>query len=72
VLEGRAGRIMGVEVKAAATVKEEDFAGLRKLERAAGDRFVYGVVFYAGEQSLPFGEGLAAVPIRALWEAPAG
>ncbi|HPK01933.1 MAG TPA: ATP-binding protein [Candidatus Sumerlaeota bacterium] len=72
VLEGRAGRIVGVEVKAAATVKEEDFAGLRKLERAAGDRFVYGVVFYDGEQSLPFGEGLAAVPIRALWEAPAG
>lgn len=68
VLE-RAGRALaGVEVKASATVTASDFRGLRKLREAAGDRFAAGVVLYDGEASVGFGEGLFAVPIRALWE----
>lgn len=70
VLE-RAGRhLAGVEVKAAATVRSSDFRGLRKLQEAVGDRLVAGVVLYDGEEVLPFGERLWAVPIRRLWEAP--
>jgi hypothetical protein len=60
--------VVGVEVKAAATVTEADFRGLRKLKEAAGKRFAGGVVLYDGETSLGFGDGLYAVPIRALWE----
>lgn len=67
VVENHEGRIVGVEVKAAATVGRKDFAGLTKLAAAAGDRFAGGVVLYDGEQSLPFGEGKRAVPISALW-----
>lgn len=68
VLE-RGGRVLaGVEVKAAATVTAADFRGLRKLREAAGKRFAAGVVLYDGEASVGFGEGLYAVPIRALWE----
>lgn len=55
-------------MKAAATVTAADFRGLRKLRDAAGKRFVVGVVLYDGEASVGFGEGLFAVPIRALWE----
>ncbi len=45
-----------------------DFRGLRKLREAAGKRFAIGVVLYDGEASVSFGDGLYAVPIRALWE----
>lgn len=69
VLERGARAIAGVEVKAAATVGPGDFRGLRKLRDAVGDRFTAGVVFYDGETSLPFGDRLHALPIRALWEA---
>ena len=68
VLERGGRALAGVEVKAAATVTAADFRGLRKLREAAGKRFVVGVVLYDGEASLGFGEGLFAVPIRALWE----
>lgn len=68
VLEGSGGRVVGVEVKAGATVVGRDFAGLRKLQGALGDRFTCGVLLYDGEASAPFGDRLFAVPIRALWE----
>jgi predicted AAA+ superfamily ATPase len=34
---------------------------------AARDRFHRGVVLYCGGETVPFGEGLWAVPIGALW-----
>ncbi len=65
----RGGReLAGVEIKIAATVNAADFHGLRKLRAATGKRFRAGVVLYDGEASVGFGEGLYAVPIRALWE----
>lgn len=69
VVVERGGReLAGIEVKAAATVSAADFRGLRRLRDAAGKRFVAGVVLYDGDASVGFGEGLFAVPIRALWE----
>ena len=68
VLETGGQRVAGVEVKAAATVTASDFRGLRKLKQAAAQRFSGGVVLYDGEATMPFGEGLYAVPIRYLWE----
>jgi len=69
VLESRGQRLAGVEVKAAATVTAADFRGLRKLKESIGNHFALGVVLYDGEVTVPFGEGLFAVPIRTLWEA---
>jgi len=69
VLEKGTRQIAGVEVKAAATVTNSDFRGLRKLASAAQNRFVAGVVLYDGEHSVSFGDSLYAVPIRRLWEA---
>jgi len=68
VVERGAGALAGVEVKAAATVTDVDFRGLRKLKQSAGKRFVKGIVLYDGEIIASFGEGLYAVPIRRLWE----
>jgi uncharacterized protein len=67
VLE-RGTHLAGIEVKASATVTGADFRGLRKLADAAGKRFAAGLVLYDGEASVGFGDGLYAVPIRALWE----
>jgi len=68
VLEKGARGVAGVEVKAGATVRDEDFRGLRKLKRATGTRFVAGVVLYDGETCAPFGDRLFAVSIRTLWQ----
>lgn len=70
VLERRGRQSAGVEAKAAATVTQADFRGLRKLAAAAGQRFAAGVVLYDGETGVSFGDGLYAVPVRTLWEAP--
>jgi predicted AAA+ superfamily ATPase len=69
VVVERSGReVAGIEVKTAASVDSGDFRGLRRLKEAAGRRFVAGAVLYDGERSASFGDGLFAVPIRALWE----
>ncbi len=67
VLETPDGRIVGIEVKAGATVRSEDLTGLRNLEAVAGERFVAGYVLYTGKQTLPYGPRLRAVPMDALW-----
>ncbi|MGH8801142.1 MAG: ATP-binding protein, partial [Casimicrobiaceae bacterium] len=68
VLEQGQSAVAGVEVKAAATVMEGDFRGLRKLRDAARKRFTSGVVLYDGSATISFGDRLYAVPLRALWE----
>lgn len=66
VLE-RGARLVGIEVKAAATVKPADFAGLRRLREAAGDAFSCGVVLHDGDRIQRVGDGLFAVPVSQLW-----
>ncbi len=67
VIETPDGRIVGIEIKAGATVRSEDTSGLRHLANLAGDRFVAGLVLYTGQQTLPFGDRIRAVPLDALW-----
>lgn len=67
VLERAAGQIVGVEVKAAATVTRGDFKGLDALRSLAGARFIRGVVLHTGTELVPFGPQMWAVPIRAMW-----
>lgn len=69
IVERPSGEIVGIEVKAGATVRASDFRGLAHLRERIGPRLIAGVVLYAGEQTLPFGEGLWALPLSALWEA---
>ena len=69
VIEDRAGRIVGIEVRASATPTQSDFAGLRALQSLAGDRFVRGIVLHLGAAALPFGDTLEAAPLSSLWTA---
>jgi hypothetical protein len=67
VIENAAGMLVAIEVKAAATVKEGDLKGLRKLASLAGDQFKLGVLLYDGEETMPLGNGIWAAPIASLW-----
>ncbi len=67
VVENAAGYVVGVEVKASATVTAQDLRGLRKLSAVAGDRFKMGVILYDGTETLPLGHGIWAAPISTLW-----
>lgn len=67
VLEHASGEVIGLEVKAAETVRGDDFRGLRHLADRLGARFRAGFVLYTGEQSLSFGERLRALPMSSLW-----
>ena len=67
LLEDAAGRLVGIEVKASGTASASDFKGLKALAEATGSRFLRGVVLYSGNQTVPFGERLHALPLSALW-----
>jgi predicted AAA+ superfamily ATPase len=67
VLEGRGGRLVGVEMKTAATPAQEDFRGLEELRESRGGEFVAGILLYCGEQTIPFGDRLWALPVASLW-----
>jgi uncharacterized protein len=67
VLEAPSGEVIACEVKAAETVRSDDFRGIQRLARRLGDQLTAGIVLYAGGQALPFGERLRAWPISALW-----
>jgi uncharacterized protein len=68
VLETPDGRIVAIEAKAGATIRAEDLAGLRHLAQRLGSRFVAGYILYTGQQTLPFGDRLRALPVDALWQ----
>jgi len=68
VLEDRRGRVVGIEVKASATVRPQDLRGLRQLQAAVGDKFVQGLVLHDHDQITPFDEKLHAGPVSLLWQ----
>jgi predicted AAA+ superfamily ATPase len=67
VIESAAGQLVGVEVKAAATVKENDLRGLKKLAGLTGSQFKMGVLLYDGSETMPLGDGIWAAPLSSLW-----
>jgi predicted AAA+ superfamily ATPase len=69
VLENAAGELVGIEVKAGATVGKNDFRGLEMLSEAAAKKFIRGLILYTGTELVPFAENLHAVPIGNLWTA---
>ena len=71
VLEQNDGKIIGLEIKASASVSIHDFKGLKALADYAGDKFRYGALFYTGKDILPFTQGknvFYALPVGLLFE----
>ena len=67
VVENEQGALVGIEVKASATVHASDFKGMRKLLDICGDDLKLGLVLYDGTKIVPFGDRLFAAPISCLW-----
>lgn len=68
VLESRHGDVVAIGVKASSTVSPADFAGMRHLASRLGKRLVLGLVLHTGQQTVPFGPIMRAMPISALWQ----
>lgn len=66
IAEDEAGRVVGIEVKGSATVRNSDFTGLKRMS-AAVKEFVAGVVLYDGSEPLSFGDKMWALPLASLW-----
>lgn len=67
VVENEASDVVGVEVKAGASIVPADLSGLRRLAEATADKFRAGVILYDGVETVSFGGGLWAVPFATLW-----
>jgi uncharacterized protein len=67
IVEFADGRIVAIEVKAAATVTRSDARHLIWLRDQLGQRLVCGLVLHAGPHSYPLDERIHAAPICSLW-----
>jgi len=64
IVEDEHGALIGIEVKASATVHASDFKGMRKLLDTCGDGLKLGLVLYDGTKVFPFGD--ASSPLLCL------
>lgn len=67
VLENRRGECVGIEIKASATLGSRDFTGLKTFAELAGKPFIRGILLYMGDEVIPFGQNLVALPMGALF-----
>ena len=67
VLERPSGSIVGIEVKASATVHPQDFRGLQNLADRTGQRFACGILLHNGNRIQQFAPKFYAMPFNALW-----
>jgi uncharacterized protein len=67
VLEAQSGDLAAIEVKARASIRENDWRVMRKLRDNRPDHFKAGIVLYSGRQTIPLGDRLWAVPLSGLW-----
>lgn len=68
LVEREDGALLGVEVKASSTVQGDDFKHLKWFQKNLAQKEFAGVVLYAGEDVMSFGEGMWAVPVGVFWE----
>jgi len=67
LLEDSAGRVAGVEIKLSESISRGDLKGLISLREQLGDRFTRGVIVYLGDQVIPFGDKLEALPLSVVF-----
>ena len=69
LLQNSRGDILGIEVKAGSGIAPKEDARHLKFFRdnLAKEKSFTGVVLYTGEDTLPLGEKIFAVPLACLW-----
>lgn len=69
ILESGDGRVVGIEVKASASVNAHDARHLATLRDKLGERFVGGFLLHTGQTVASFGDRITAAPIDVIWTA---
>jgi predicted AAA+ superfamily ATPase len=67
LIETAGGHLIGIEVKAAATVATSDARHLAWLRDETGDAFTAGIILHTGPHVFPVGDRIIAAPVSALW-----
>jgi uncharacterized protein len=67
LIETAGGQLIGIEVKASATVTASDARHLAWLRDETGEAFVTGIVFHTGPYVFPLGDRIIAAPVSSLW-----
>ncbi len=69
VLENSEGGIIGIEVKAKATITKKDLKGMLELAKEAKENFINGIIFYGGNKTKPIsidGQLFYCIPLAVL------
>lgn len=67
LVERSDGKIIAVEVKATSKITAADFKNIKAFEEDNNPKFLRGIVFYTGNEPIPFAKNLFALPLNALW-----
>lgn len=67
LIETASGQLIGIEVKASATVSASDARHLAWLRDETGDAFVAGIILHTGPYVFPVSDRIIAAPVSALW-----
>ena len=70
IAEISGGRIVGIEIKAAASVDRSDARHLLWLRDTMGEHFLAGVVLHTGRDTFELADRITAAPISTLWTQP--
>jgi predicted AAA+ superfamily ATPase len=68
VIEKDNGDTIAIEIKLNSTLNKKDFKNIELCRDTIGENFKRGVVLYTGEDVVPFGDRLWAIPFNYLWE----
>jgi predicted AAA+ superfamily ATPase len=68
IIENLHGEAIAIEIKLNATLDLKDFANMKICKDTLRDKFKKGIVVYTGNEILPFGDNLWAIPVNCLWE----
>ncbi|PHS34780.1 MAG: hypothetical protein COA91_13995 [Robiginitomaculum sp.] len=69
LIDDEDGGFIGIEVKAGLTVRSDDFKHMRWFadNLITDNKPFYGIVLYSGNDIIPFGKNMWAVPTDCLW-----
>ena len=68
VIEKNNGDILAIEVKPSTTMKSNDKKGLFELQSITKNKFKKGIILYNGDEIIPFGDNIWAIPVEKLWK----
>lgn len=67
ILENAEGKIVAIEIKASKTLGDRDLSALKAIAGTIGKKFHRGILLYMGDETIPFGPNLFAMPLQTLW-----